>query len=149
MNMKNIKDIKTEIFINAKPDTVWRILTDFESYSKWNPFIQEISGELGINETLSVFLKPPNAKGITMKPKILRLEENRELRWIGHLLFPGLFDGEHSFEIVGQDKGCLFIQSEKFKGILSGMIVKRIREDTQNAFETMNRAFKDLAESRR
>ena len=65
------------------------------------------------------------------------------------MLFPGLFDGEHSFEIVGQDKGCLFIQSEKFKGILSGMIVKRIREDTQNAFETMNRAFKDLAESRR
>ncbi len=40
-----MKQIETEILINAKPDKVWQVLTDFESHSKWNPFIKSISGE--------------------------------------------------------------------------------------------------------
>ena len=40
-----IKEIKTEIIINTKPEKVWEVLTDFENYPTWNPFIQNISGE--------------------------------------------------------------------------------------------------------
>jgi hypothetical protein len=36
---------------------------------------------------------------MTFRPTVLNAETNRELRWLGHLLAPGLFDGEHSFTI--------------------------------------------------
>lgn len=37
-----MKTIDTEIKIYAPADRVWKILTDFYSYSNWNPFIREI-----------------------------------------------------------------------------------------------------------
>jgi len=40
-----MKEIKTEIIINTKPEKVWEVLTDFENYPTWNPFIQNIFGE--------------------------------------------------------------------------------------------------------
>ncbi|WP_228479091.1 SRPBCC family protein [Flavobacterium soyangense] len=42
-------------------------------------------------------IEPLEAKGMTFKPKVLAFETNKEFRWLGHLLFPGLFDGEHKF----------------------------------------------------
>lgn len=41
-----MKEIKTEIDISSTPENVWRILTDFSKYLEWNPFIDQISGEL-------------------------------------------------------------------------------------------------------
>jgi uncharacterized protein YndB with AHSA1/START domain len=40
------KEIKTEILINASPDKVWAILTDFDNYPSWNPFITSLKGEV-------------------------------------------------------------------------------------------------------
>jgi uncharacterized protein YndB with AHSA1/START domain len=38
------KEIITEIEIDASPSQVWQVLTDFEKYPTWNPFIKKISG---------------------------------------------------------------------------------------------------------
>ena len=37
------KEIKTEILINATPEKVWSILTSFDNYPNWNPFIKSIT----------------------------------------------------------------------------------------------------------
>ena len=47
-------------------------------------------------------IEPPEAKGMTFKPKILTFETNKELKWLGYLFFEGLFDGEH-YQILS---GC-------------------------------------------
>jgi uncharacterized protein YndB with AHSA1/START domain len=39
------KEIRTEITIQAKREKVWAILTDFENYPNWNPFITFIEGK--------------------------------------------------------------------------------------------------------
>jgi uncharacterized protein YndB with AHSA1/START domain len=53
------KEIVTEIEINAPPSRVWQILTDFEKYPTWNPFIKKISGIPAINEKLEVHMPDP------------------------------------------------------------------------------------------
>jgi uncharacterized protein YndB with AHSA1/START domain len=35
-----MKEIRTEILINAQAYKVWKALTDFNSYPSWNPFIK-------------------------------------------------------------------------------------------------------------
>ena len=143
------KEIKTEILINATSDKVWTVFTNFDNYLKWNPFIKSIIGQVLVGNVIIVQLKPPGAKGMTFKPKVLTFEPNKELRWLGHLLFPGLFDGEHKFELIDNGDGTTtFRQSERFKGILVPLFKKMLDENTMNGFNLMNQKLKELAEQK-
>ena len=137
------KEIKTQITIEATPDRVWEVLTDFEKYSGWNPFIKSIQGKVQTGEKIIVRLEPPGAKGMTFKPRVLAFDKNKQFRWIGHLFFPGLFDGEHRFELIDNGNGTTtFIQAEKFKGILVRMLSKMLDGSTLNGFKAMNERLK-------
>ncbi|MGB3075030.1 MAG: SRPBCC domain-containing protein [Chitinophagales bacterium] len=141
------KEIKTEILINATPQKVWKILTDFKNYPNWNPFIKSISGEIAVGKKIIARLEPPGASGMTFKPVVLAFETNKEFRWLGHLLFEGLFDGEHIFELIDKGNGTtLFIQREKFKGVLVPVFNKMLDNTTLNGFNLMNKKLKELAE---
>ena len=37
--------LHSEIMIDASARRVWAILTDFEAYPTWNPFIRRIAGQ--------------------------------------------------------------------------------------------------------
>ena len=114
-----MKELHSEIEIDASAERVWRLLTDFASYPEWNPFIRSISGQPTPGERLEVRIEPPGGRGMTFRPTVLTAEDNRELRWLGHLLVPGLFDGEHSLTIqpLGENR-ARFVQREAFKGLL-------------------------------
>lgn len=143
-----MKEIYTEIEINASASMVWDILTDFDNFPNWNPFIKEISGNLQEGAQIEAFIKPPNSSGMKFKPKILAYKPEEELRWLGSLRIPKLFDGEHSLIIkrISENK-VLFVQKEKFSGLFvpffSGLL-----KDTESGFEMMNLALKGEAEQR-
>jgi hypothetical protein len=141
-------EIRTEILINAQPDKIWTILTDFEKYPSWNPFIKYIKGIVKPNNIIEVRIEPPGAKGMVFKPVVLAFDNNKELRWLGKLLFSGIFDGEHSFKIIDNKNGTsTFIQSENFKGILVPLFKQQLTNNTTNGFELMNKKLKELAEN--
>lgn len=141
------KEIKTEITIKATPERVWEIFTAFEKYSTWNPFIKSLEGEVKVGEKIVVRLEPSGAKGMTFKPKVLAFDKNKELKWIGRLALPGIFDGEHRFELIDNGNGTTtFIQAEKFKGILVRLFSKMLDGSTLNGFRAMNERLKAEAE---
>lgn len=141
------KEIKSEIVIQAAPSRVWEILSAFEKYSSWNPFIKSIQGKVKVGEKIVVRLEPPGAKGMTFKPTVLAFEQNKEFKWIGHLFFTGLFDGEHRFELIDNGDGTTtFIQAERFKGILVRLFSKMLDGSTLNGFRAMNQKLKEEAE---
>jgi hypothetical protein len=143
-----MKDLHSEIEIDAPAERVWHLLTDFASYPQWNPFIRSIRGQPIRGEGLEVRIEPPGGRGMTFKPKVLDAEDNRELRWLGHLLVPGLFDGEHSFTIESLAKNRVrFVQREAFKGLLVPLFARSLETNTQRGFEEMNRALKERAEA--
>ena len=141
------KEIKTEILINASPEKVWAILTDFQNYPNWNPFIKSITGNVAVGNKIVARLEPPEVSGMTFKPKVLQFDKNKKFRWLGNLLFPGLFDGEHQFELIDNGNGTTtFIQSEKFNGILVPLFKKMLDVNTKNGFVLMNEKLKELSE---
>jgi hypothetical protein len=143
-----MKQLHTEIEIDAPAKRVWELLTDFASYPQWNPFIRQISGRLAPGEHLRARLEPPGGRAMTFKPKVLRAEPNRELRWLGHLLLPGVLDGEHSFTIEPLEENHVrFVQREAFKGLLVPLFARSLESNTQRGFEEMNHALKELAEA--
>ncbi len=84
---------------------------------------------------------------MTFRPRVLRAEVDRELRWLGRLGFPGLSDGEHvlAIEPLGEDR-VRFIHREEFRGLLVPLLAKSLERDTLRGFREMNHALKDLAE---
>jgi hypothetical protein len=115
------KDISAEITINATPERVWEIFSAFDVYKDWNPFVKTITGEVRVGKQIALRIQPPGASGMTFKPTILAFIPNGELRWLGHFVIPGLFDGEHAFQLIDNgDASTLFRQSEICRGILVG-----------------------------
>ena len=142
------KQLETEIEINAPAERVWKVLTDFHAHPIWNPFIRELRGKPIEGERLRVFIQPPGGKGMVFKPIVLKAEENRELRWLGKMFIPGLFDGEHYFRIEPIDEDRVrFIHGEIFSGLLVRLFAKSLDEGTLSGFRQMNEALKRRAES--
>jgi len=143
------KEINTETVIKAKTEEVWAVLTDFDNYQKWNPFIKLIKGQMVVGNRITVRLEPPGSSGMNIRPKVLAFVVNKEFRWIGHLLIPGLFDGDHRFELVDNKNGTTtFKQSEKFKGLLIPLFKKMLDINTTNGFRQMNEKLKNIVEQK-
>ena len=141
--------VTTTIDIDAPAARVWDILTDFAAYPSWNPFIRSIAGTQKAGATLSVTVQPSGGSPMTFKPRLLVCEVPSELRWKGQVLMPGIFDGEHSFQLSPLGPGRVqFAHGEVFTGILAGLIFRGgLRRSTERGFVEMNEALKQRAES--
>jgi hypothetical protein len=142
-------EIHSDVLIGATPDKIWNILKDFDRYKDWNPFIINAERKEIVKNKLTLTLKLPGKKPLSFKPKLVKYDEMRELRWRGKLLLPGLFVGEHAFELDQlDDLNTKFIQKEKFSGILAPYLFPRIASATNEAFRMMNWALKHKAEGK-
>lgn len=139
--------LHTEIEIAATPERVWEVLTDFPAYPAWNPFIPRLDGSAAAGSRLDALLQPPGGRGMRFRPTVLAAEPSRELRWLGHLGVPGLFDGEHRFRIepLGPDR-VRFVQEERFSGLLAPLVLRFVEAGTRAGFDAMNAALKARAE---
>ncbi|HKE98256.1 MAG TPA: SRPBCC domain-containing protein [Actinomycetes bacterium] len=141
------KQLRAQIDIHATPERVWQVLTDFGAYPKWNPFITRAEGSLRRGERLTVRLQPVGGRGMTFRPTVLEATPAVRLRWLGHLLVTGVFDGEHSFTIQPLGGGRVrLVQQEDFHGLLVPLLAGSLDRRTLPAFERMNQALKRRAE---
>ena len=84
---------------------------------------------------------------MSFKPRVIRVEPNREFRWLGHFLMPGIIDGEHIIEIEPDgDASCRFVQREEFRGLLVPLMLLMVRKSTERWFNEMNQALKTRVE---
>ena len=137
------KQLNAEIEVQASPDRVWEVLTDFAAYPQWNPFIVRGGGQAVPGSRLELHMRLPGRRPTTFRPQVQEAEPARRLRWLGRLLVPGLFDGEHSFTIepIGPERVRL-TQHEEFRGRLAPLLLARIGEPTLAGFHQMNRTLK-------
>ncbi|MFE9689150.1 SRPBCC family protein [Micromonospora sp. NPDC005806] len=141
-----MRTITTEIEIEAAPAAVWEVLIDVAAYPEWNPFLREATGRLAVGERLNFRAYPPGSSPISLKPRVLAKTPPHELRWIGRLLMPGVFDGEHIFTLTATSDGrTRLVQAERFTGILVPFTGKLLN-NTQAGFVALNEALKKRVE---
>lgn len=140
-------ELYTAIEIQAPTERVWRLLTDFERYPSWNPFLISVEGTLEPGARLKVTAQPSGSMRRTFFPRVLKVDPDREFRWLGRLLLPGLLDGEHIFTIEPLEAGRVrLVHREEFNGLIVP-VHRRLRfGHTRRGFEEMNLALKARAE---
>lgn len=135
-----MREIATTVEIDAPPSTVWRHLVDLPAHAGWNPFFASMEGDVALGERLAIRArKPDGSAGMGFRPTVVEVEEERVLRWIGHVGVRGLFDGEHSFVLTPLDGGSRtrLDHGERFTGILVPF-TGRLLADTEDGFGRFN-----------
>ena len=142
-----MKEVRSEIEIHSYPANVWRILIDFATYDRWNPFINKIIGLPTKGSKIDIYIETPSGKNRKYSPRITKVEEGRELRWFGKSSLPGFLNAEHIFTIEElQPERVRFIQREVFDGLLTTVFGKGLDTDIRKGFQDMNDALKKRAE---
>ena len=132
-----MRTLETRFSVPQSPDQVWSVLIDYPSYARWNSFMREASGEVGIGKKLNITIYLSSGSKMSFKPKLLVVDKDRELRWRGHLIVNGLFDGEHYWVLSRNASGGTdIVHGENFKGLLVGVIKP---EKLKVEYERMNR----------
>jgi hypothetical protein len=141
------QELSTQVDIDAPAEAVWAVLTDFDSYHEWNPFMH-VAGRASENARLHVELALSEGQSTRFRPTVTRVDPSRELRWLGHLWTPGLFDGEHRFELTPLDGGrTRLTHAERFSGVLAPLVRRLTGSATERGFEAMNAALKRRVET--
>lgn len=96
-------------------------------------------------ERLTLTMKP-GKRPTTFRSTVLEASENQTLEWMGRLGIPGIFDGQHRFELNPlPGGGTHLIQSEIFSGLLVPLVPKLL-DNTQESFRRLNGALAHRAE---
>jgi hypothetical protein len=144
-----VREIRTSTEIAAPPGAVWEVLTDFDAYPEWNPFVRSIAGTLAEGERLEVSLGASGKKPMGFAPVVTSLVPGEEFAWLGHLGVKGVFDGHHHFQLSASETGTRLEHFEQFSGALSPILLAAIGATTARGFDEMNQALKERVEANR
>ena len=112
-----MRNIAATIDIDASPDRVWDVLSDFSRYAEWNPMFTGGSGTLAAGNTLALRM-PIGGLTMTFKTVLLAVDEGRLLRWRGRLIGPAVFEAVHEFVLTPREGGTTVVQRETLVGRL-------------------------------
>ena len=133
--------IETTIDMKANVNAVWGVLTAFDAYPTWNPFVTKIEGEQKVGARLLVEITPQERKATPFHPVLTQYRVHQEMRWVGVLGSALLFRGEHYFCLEQlSETETRFVQGEIFTGLLARPLMEFIGKATRFGFERMNEA---------
>ncbi len=138
-------EIRTEITINTSAEQAWQLLTNFDNYSNWHPYILKVDGEVELKEKIKVTTIDADSTTDQFSAFILEFDPNKQLAWGGSLGF--IFSARHYFIIEPiSDNKILFIQGEYWHGLFGKNYGKKIYLETYQKFIAMNEKMKTILE---
>ena len=82
------------------------------------------------------------------RPRLLAVEQNRELRWLGKPGVRGFLESQHYFFIENAASGKTRLRHGMvFRGMLVPLLGRWLETSTREPFEKMNRALKVRSEA--
>lgn len=142
--------VATAIDLPAPPDRVWDVLTRFDEWADWNPFIVRAAAPDGLRPKarLDLTMRVPGMAAQRFRPTVLVAAPGRELRWLGRTGLPGIFDGEHLFRLEAlAGERTRLTQAERFGGLLAPALLAWMGDRLPAAFGAMDRALADRLEA--
>lgn len=144
--MANQENIKASIIINAKPEEVWKVLTDFENLKKWSSSFYGLQGKFEENGNIEIVFKTPLGKN-KMKKKLFHLETGKSFGWTGVFLL-GMSDYHtHTLKALSDGK-TEFTQTDGLQGGASFLLGKMLEKQMQKGYEAFNQELKTFVESK-
>ena len=108
--------VRREMVVSAPRVRIWRLLTNFEQYERWNPYVVQARGDARIGNQLTFGTED----GDEIEPEVMDVKAQRKLRWRSRRLAPGILDEEQTFRIIPVGDGRFRLVYEgRIEGVLA------------------------------
>ena len=133
----------TEIEVAASPEGVWDVLTDLESWPRWNPDVKSMSLEGGLAKG-SVFRWRAGPGTITST--IQQVEPPRVIAWTGTTL--GI-KATHVYRLEPRGEATLVHTEESYEGLVARVLRRSLQKTLEKGLSDGLRYLKAETERRR
>ena len=133
---------RAETQIAADPESVWRLLSDFEKWPTWKHDVRSIAlhGSLA-SGSVFVWKAGPG----TIRSTLQEVDAPRAIAWTGSTMGIKAID---SFWLAPCDGGTLVREAESWEGLVVRLFAGRLRRTLQTSIETGLADLKAEAERR-
>ena len=130
--------------VDAPRDRVWGIVTAFDEYADWNPYMRRVDGDAQDGGAVVVRLETSNGSS-ELSASITVYRPPRKLGWTSRLVAPGLRDVEYEIIVteLARDRTRV-VQHARYEGLLAPFVDRTALED---GLESMTRALAARAEA--
>ena len=137
-----MRHYESTALIEARPDTIWAVLTDVAAYPDWDSGVVRVEGSIAPGERITVVSEanPKRAFPVT----VTELVAPERMTWSGGMPL-GLFRGVRTFTLRPEGAGTRFTMREEYTGPLLGLIWRSM-PDLGPSFEQFARGLKARAE---
>jgi hypothetical protein len=127
--------------VRASAEQVWSLLADFGRLPFWNPVVRRVDGRRTTNGGRLVLRAWLGQRIVHFS--VFKSEPNRELRWRGRILFPGLLDDESVFVIESIDEErTWFTLQQVFTGLLVPLFDGSVESNARKGIQEIERALR-------
>ncbi len=100
---------RTTFAVAASSDRVWEVISDFDSWSEWNPSVPSIKGDLKVGNTCAVKLMMPGRPSVNVKVTLTDVDPGRRFAWHGNIAHDRFFAGDRSLDIEPRADGTVLV----------------------------------------
>ena len=140
-------EINHEIDIDAPASAVWAVITDFDSYPQWNPFVVSAQSSLKPGEPIDMKVKllGPVQRQVEI---ILNVDEGKGFSYCMKPFPFGALSSERSHRIVDLGDGrCHYSSHFHLQGWMMPLVRGLMKSALLRGFNNMSEAIKQRAES--
>lgn len=131
--------------IQAPPELVWSVITDFELYKEWNPFVIDCDAKLEPGAPISMLVRL-GPREISQVETVSSVVDHKFFEYRMRPIKPFLHScRQHHIESDGIG-GTTYRSHFELNGWLSGLTALSIGNHLRHGFESMTDAVKQRAE---
>lgn len=118
-----MRALRARVGIDVSPADVFRVLTDFDSYVAWNPWLKDVSGEARVGERVVVRPNMASLLGYRLTYVLEKIQTPDTLRWCEIAWFSFLFHTVREYQVFTRAGGAsIYAVSLGFHGPLAPLV---------------------------
>lgn len=139
--------VEHRIGVQAPAEIVWEVVSEFESWTHWNPLYRRAEGQMKIGTVLVLEQHLPGEAPRVIQPIVQDWVPYEQLHWRSTRV-GGLVTAIRYLEIENMGPAnSTFSNGELFMGMLVRWVSREERRKLKAAFEAMGEAVRDRAEA--
>ncbi len=144
-----MKEIRTEIDINAPVAKVWDIISNLDDWADWNKMVTGASGKITQGAKLSITMRGKSEGAEhSYAPTVIQCDAPNSFRFRASMGNRLMMTNYKLCQLEENNGGTKFIHIEQFSGLMVPFIWKKMEKGVPMMLQMINKNLKQHAEGK-